>query len=192
MCRPNRQFMIMLLLFVAAGGRVSAQGSLPSGWSDGDIGSVGTAGTSSYSNNAFTVKGAGSTIGGTADSFHFVYQSLSGDGVIVGRIASFQGGWASQAGVMVRETLNAGSTNVFMSVQTLSTPNLELFFRASTGASTSNPSYLTVTALPYWLEVVRSGNTFSTFYSIDGLNWAQLGASQTISMAQSVYIGFAV
>src|SRR6266436_4852257 len=33
--------------------------SLPSGWSDGDIGTVGIAGSASYSNGTFTVNGAG-------------------------------------------------------------------------------------------------------------------------------------
>ena len=33
---------------------------LPSGWSDGDVGSVGVAGTATYANGVFTVEGAGS------------------------------------------------------------------------------------------------------------------------------------
>ena len=56
---------------------------LPTGWLDGDVGSVGTAGTATYSNGTFTVQGAGSQIYGSADAFHFAYQPLSGDGSIV-------------------------------------------------------------------------------------------------------------
>jgi RHS repeat-associated protein len=193
MMRSYRISLLVITLvspFLAAS-QLSAQ-AIPSGWSDGDIGSVGLAGSSSYANNVFTVSGAGSTIGGTADSFHFAYQSLSGDGTIVGRVVSFSGAWADQAGVMIRETLNAGSANVFMCVQTTSAPYLELWDRPSTGANTVNPSYLAVTALPYWLKLVRSGNTFTSFYSIDGLNWVQLSTSQTVSMAQNVYIGLGV
>src|SRR5580658_3210132 len=33
---------------------------------------------------------------------------------------------------------------------------------------------------------------FSSFVSSDGVNWVQLGTSQTISMAQNVYVGLAV
>ena len=67
-----------------------------------------------YASGTFTVSGAGSQIYGTADSFHFVYQPVSGDGTIVARVASVQGtSTASEAiGLMVRETLSAGSTNI--------------------------------------------------------------------------------
>jgi hypothetical protein len=53
------------------------------------------------------------------------------------------------------------------------------------------PASLGVT-LPYWVKVSRSGSTFSSFISSDGVNWVQLGTSQTISMAQNVYVGLAI
>jgi hypothetical protein len=46
--------------------------------------------------------------------------------------------------------------------------------------------------LPYWVRAVRSGNTFTAFASLDGVNWVQMGSSQTITMAQNVYVGLAV
>src|SRR6266404_8929863 len=99
------------VLILLGSGAAYAQ-SLPSGWSDGDIGSVGLAGSATYSNNVFTVRGAGAQIYGTADAFHFVYQPLSVDGTIIARLVSLQGGSGYVApGVMVRETLNVGSTN---------------------------------------------------------------------------------
>jgi hypothetical protein len=42
------------------------------------------------------------------------------------------------------------------------------------------------------MKVTRSGSTFSSYASLDGVTWMQLGASQSISMAQSVYVGLAV
>src|SRR6266852_4441492 len=86
--------------------------TLPSVWTDGDIGAPGVAGSASYANNVFTVNGAGAQIYGTADAFHFVYQPLSGDGTIIARLVSLQGGSGYvSAGVMIREGLSAGSTN---------------------------------------------------------------------------------
>ncbi|HXJ06572.1 MAG TPA: hypothetical protein VNH65_15820, partial [Candidatus Acidoferrum sp.] len=41
-------------------------------------------------------------------------------------------------------------------------------------------------------KVSRSGNTFSSYTSPDGVNWTQRGTSQTINMAQNVYVGLAV
>jgi hypothetical protein len=49
-----------------------------------------------------------------------------------------------------------------------------------------------VVTLPYWVKLVRSGSTFTGFASPDGVNWAQVGASQSINMAPNVYVGLAV
>jgi hypothetical protein len=49
-----------------------------------------------------------------------------------------------------------------------------------------------VSGLPYWVKLVRSGSTFSSYASANGVNWVQVGTSRTISMAQNVYFGLAV
>src|SRR2546425_1000790 len=60
---------------------------LPSGWLDQDVGQVGVAGSATYSNGVFTVKGAGlGTFSTSTDGIHFAYQTLSGDGTIVARV----------------------------------------------------------------------------------------------------------
>ena len=40
--------------------------------------------------------------------------------------------------------------------------------------------------------VVRNGSTFSSYIALDGVSWVQVGTSQTISMAQNVYVGLGV
>ena len=56
------------------------------------VGTVGVAGSASYSNGTFAVTGAGlGTMITTSDGFHFVYQPLNGDGSIVARVVSVQG-----------------------------------------------------------------------------------------------------
>src|SRR4029077_15348452 len=47
-------------------------------------------------------------------------------------------------------------------------------------------------SLPYWIQLVRSGSTFAGYSSLDGVNWTQIGPSQTINMAQNVYVGVAI
>jgi regulation of enolase protein 1 (concanavalin A-like superfamily) len=164
--------------------------TLPSVWTDGDIGSVGLAGNAGYANDVFTVKGAGAQIYGTADAFHFVYQPLSGDGTILARLVGLQGGSGYVSpGVMIRETLNAGATNAG-SVDWAGYGAIYFEVRTSTGGSTSLSGGVNAT-LPYWVKVSRSGSTFSSYTSLDGVNWTQRG-SQTISMAQTVYVGLAV
>ena len=165
--------------------------TLPSGWADGDIGSVGPAGSASYANGTFTVNASGSYIWGTADGFNFAYQPLQGDGTMVARLVSVHGGASSEsAGVMIRETLTAGSTNAY----TAFSSGALMYFdeRASTGGNTTSQSSSGSVTLPYWVKLVRSGNTFNGYISPDGVNWVQVGTTQTVTMAQGVYIGLAV
>jgi len=162
---------------------------LPSVWSDGDIGSVGVAGSASYSNGTFAVSGAGSgTMITSADSFHFVYQPLNGDGTIVARVLSVQGSSAAQAGIMIREMLSPGANHLYLFDYS---SQLLLTERTTTGTSSSYQSVGSLT-LPYWIKLARAGNMFTMYGSADGVNWVQLGTSQTVSMAASVYVGLAV
>jgi YD repeat-containing protein len=159
---------------------------LTSGWLDRDVGPVGLAGSASYANGAFTINGAGNGIGGTSNWFHFVYQPLTGDGTIVGRVVSSTGA-STQAGVMVSETLDGGSANVLTVMSGCSSQRF--FYRTVVGQNETGLSQNA--ACPNWVKVVRTGNTFGGYVSYDGLNWSQIG-SQTITMAQNVYVGLMV
>jgi regulation of enolase protein 1 (concanavalin A-like superfamily) len=184
--RRWKSLLALTVLLVVSSGPLFAQNSLPTGWTDGDIGSVGVAGSATFASGVFTVQGAGNTLGVSADGFHFVYQALSGNGTIVARVASTSSTYA-QVGVMIRETLTAGSNHMFMGDYEGTIYDI---YRTTTGSASSYGTGGAGT-LPYWVEVVRSGNTFTGYRSADGVNWVQV-ASETITMAQDVYIGLAV
>jgi hypothetical protein len=166
--------------------------SLPSPWLDQDLGSVGVAGEANYNNGTFTVNGAGAQIYGTADAFHFVYQPLNGDGTIIARLVGISGGVSNAAvGVMIRNTLDAASANA----KTADWPAFHgIFFdlRSVSGGSTTEPGSQSGATAPYWIKISRSGNSFSSYTSPDGVTWTQLSTSQSITMNSSVYIGLAV
>src|SRR5205823_1686575 len=164
---------------------------LPNGWLDQDVGQVNTAGTASYTNGTFTLTASGQWIWSTADGMHFAYQPLTGDGTIVARVVSAQGSQSPEAGVMIRETLDANSTHAFVAYQPNPGPLMYLYDRPTTGGTT-NLANTGIGALPYWVKLVRSGSSFSGYISSDGVNWLQLGATQNITMAQNVYAGLAV
>ena len=132
------------------------------------------------------MRGSGNDIWGTSDAFRYVYHPLTGDGQIVARVASLQNTspWA-KGGVMIRETLAANSRHAMMDI----TPGngSEFSRRLAPGGSTTVTAGPVVTA-PYWVKLVRSGNSFSGYVSSDGVNFVLVGSS-TISMASSVYIG---
>ncbi|MEO8433164.1 MAG: Ig-like domain-containing protein, partial [Acidobacteriota bacterium] len=164
-------------------------GSLPAPWVSQDIGSVGIAGSATYSGSTFTVKGAGADITSGSDSFQFVSQPLSGDGQIVARVVSVTNTdpWA-KVGVMIRETKTAGSSYAMMTV----TSGLGLtFMRGKPTGGGFTRTALTPGAAPYWVKLVRAGNTFTAYQSTTGASWTLVG-SDTIPMAANVFVGLAV
>jgi regulation of enolase protein 1 (concanavalin A-like superfamily) len=171
----------------------SASTALPSPWQAQDIGSVGVAGTSTYSGGTFTVNGSGADIWGSADSFRYVYQALSGDGQIVARVTGVQNtNGSAKAGVMIRESLTDNSAHVVLDLNpTIGGATTEFMKRASTGANASFIAGGGNVLLPQWLKLVRTGNTFDSYLSSDGTNWTLLG-STTVSMNSNVYIGLVV
>ena len=155
-----------------------------------DIGSPTLAGSSTYSNGTYTLDGAGTDIWGTSDQFRFTYKAMTGDITIVALVTGVEATdvWA-KAGVMIRESTAAGARYACLAV----TPSSGITFqrRTATGGSSASTVDTGFTA-PYWVKVVRSGNNFSAYRSADGLSWTQVGTTQTITMASTVYVGLAV
>jgi hypothetical protein len=167
--------------------------TLPSGWTSQDIGPGGTGTGSSYSSGTYTVSGTGCCLWNSTDSFQFAYQTLTGDGTIIARIASttnFAFGWTTMAGVMIRETLDPGSAYSFMGLEA-GGYGADFQARTTTFASTGNGTGPAVSA-PYWVKLVRSVNSFTGYVSADGNTWTQVGGTYTVPMAGTVYVGLAV
>ena len=167
---------------------VPTPGALPSGWQSQDIGSVGLPGSASYGNNTFSLTASGGDIWNSADQFRFAYQQLTGDGSIVARVTSFSNSNPyAKIGVMIRDSLDASAANVM----TYYSPSGDTTYESRTtdNGNTNHPNAIQRTA-PYWVKLVRSGNTFTGYNSPDGQNWTQQG-SDTISMPGTVYIGLA-
>lgn len=170
----------------------SAEASVnpPYPWQSQNLGSVGVAGSVNFSNGVFSVGGSGADIWGTTDAFRFVYLPVNGNCTVTARVLSVPNtdGWA-KAGVMIRASLTANAANAFIAVSPGNGVTWQ--YRTSAGASTGNNATGALIA-PYWVRLVRSGNTFTAYRSPDGATWTQQGSSQTISMGTTVYVGLAV
>ena len=110
-CLDRHAIHLIVAFAMLLPGSAAAQ-TLPPGWTHSDVGSPTVPGYATHASGTFTVSGAGAGIGDTADQFTFLYRMLSGDGTVVAHIASLQNtNPSAKAGVMIRETLSAGSRN---------------------------------------------------------------------------------
>ncbi|MBE0534326.1 MAG: lamin tail domain-containing protein [Phycisphaerae bacterium] len=156
-----------------------------------DIGGVTAAGSLRVNGGTYTVRANGSDIWGSADEFHYVYVPLAGDGEMSARVANLHAtdSW-TKAGVMIRATLNPGSTYAYMCVTGWNGAAFQWRPTANSGNGLGNMMSGGIMA-PYWVRIVRKGNTFKAYHSPDGQNWRHQGDT-TIPMPANVYMGLAV
>jgi len=184
-------------VLIAALALKTAVAALPSGWGDTDVGSPGIAGAASYSNGVWTVAGGGTDIWDTSDQFNFLTNSLNGDGAVIARVTSQTDTdpWA-QAGIMIRNDISADAPEVSLSItpgNTTDGPGNYIGFRTRyTAGATTYQTFLTGLAEPEYVRLSRSGSILTASYSSDGVNWTQLGMTQTVSMGTTVLAGLCV
>jgi hypothetical protein len=146
----------------------------------------------------YTMTATGTDIWGVADEFHYAFKTLTGVGTIEAQVLSIDDTdpWA-KAGVMIRETLQAGSKFAAVYI----TPGSGCRFQGRTDTDTDATSDTDVatteqTAItaPYWIKLERdfAGN-FRGYYSSDGATWKSMSWNpHNIAMNSDVYIGLAV
>ena len=178
--------LISFVLVLSLVGNASA--ALPPGWLNQDIGTTG--GSADESGGVWTINGDGADIWDNADHFHFVYQFLEGDGEMTARVTDVGTGsnnWA-KAGVMIRETLEPGSTHAMQIITPGEGAGVGFQWRPNGATSAWTGSTEPVVSPPYWVRVRRTGDLFEGFHSPDGITWEKEG-DITISMVSNVYIG---
>jgi hypothetical protein len=168
---------------------------VPPPWTQTSIGYP-QAGSATFSGGVYSVRGNGSTIGGTWDKFHYVSQPLNGNGEISARVVSFttaaaRGG--TKYGLMIREDLTVWKAGKNVMVAFNPAGNIVFQYRTADGAATSNTTVSTGITLPTWLRLQRAANVFTAYTSPTGAagSWTTAG-SVTITMATNAQIGLAV
>lgn len=160
-------------------------------WFRGYPGSVG--GFTEAPVGTYTMTASGADITGTADQFHFAYKMLNGPGSIVARVNSVQNtnAWA-KAGVMIRETLDAGAKHAFASVTPENGVTSE--GRTAVDGTSFSANQAGITA-PHWVKLERdSSGNFTVSHSANGTTWEAVANSvpTNIPMTSDVYIGLAL
>lgn len=171
----------------------TTKGILPTGWSEAFVGHTQRNGVGAQAaEGSFRLLASGRDIaegGQMIDNFQFAYRNLQGDGEILARVDAMTVNTREpKVGVMLRETLEAGARNAAVLISPAN--GIRFSSRAEAGGksvtSAANPK-----RAPYWVRLVRKGNTFSGFMSENGRVWEAVGAPVEIPMAGRITIGLA-
>jgi len=191
---------ILLLLLILISCNLHAQEGLPPGWHTTDIGSLSVPGSSEYDSDAdiFTLEGTGDQIF-RPDNLHFAYTIQTGNFEII-TLVSFITGMGTdgydvspfeEAGVMVREDLGPFSKTYYLSVKG-GDGGIRYYVRNDEDLDKSNHpgEGARDIAVPAWLKIKRIGNSFDSYYSLDGVNWTYSpDATMNIPMNSTCYVG---
>ncbi len=153
----------------------------------------------------YTMTATGTDIWNQADEFHFACKILTGPGSIIARVESVEqtDPWA-KAGVMIRETLDAGSKFAAVYITPTNddgsaTNGCRFQARTETDeAATSDSSEATdeqiAIVAPYWVKLERDvSSNFRGYYSSNGSTWIPMSWNpQMITMSSNVYAGLAL
>lgn len=187
-----------LYLFVPAANRNSVidvddcllAEALPAGWTGVDIGTAAIAGESGRRGARWVLRGAGTDIWSTADSFRFVHSTLTGDGTVTARLRSQETGkTVSKLGVMMRAGTAANAAHVHLGWRA---DDLMETIRRTAAGGTSSATHSAAGVREPWVRIRRLGDTFTPAYSADGMTWTPLGAVQTIVMPAAIPVGLSL
>lgn len=170
---------------------VSADPTCPSPWTCTDIGNPTPSGSQIYNNGTWQISGGGPLFEQTGEQDRFVSQPLIGDGSISGHVISqaftttISSNYNARAGLMWRETTANPSDEALADFYSIyATPGNGLMLKYRDKALQSGDQVVQLRpwpdTMPLYFKVTRSGDTFASYLSHDGVNWAFIPESAFI------------
>jgi fibronectin type 3 domain-containing protein len=166
--------------------------TLPTPWTDVDVGPAVSASSATLVSGTFTVKAGGGTFGGTTEGFHLVYVPMAGDGTLTAKISSQTGSnTSSRAGIVLRDSFLQNAEMGAMLLQKSSSTKYTANFQYCGGdggsvTTSGGPGNLTE---PYWVRLVRTDLTITGSISPDGVTWTQVGSYSYSALPYVCYAG---
>jgi hypothetical protein len=194
----NKTLRALCLVVVAAGlATASAWAQVP-GLQNQDVGNPGVdpalAGSTTFADGKYTIRGGGSDIWNTADGFHYAFIGVTGDFDYVVKVESLEGpdNW-TKAELMAREVdtlfglMPTGSDRHISTMTTRAAGQNEVALQWRSNANGSGSAWpndigistpLRQPTYPNtWLRLERVGSKFWGYASSDGTSWVQLRGS---------------
>jgi len=135
---------------------------LPSGWASGDIGSA--EGCTQNISGSLALLGSGA-VGGSDDTFHWVYKSMSGDFTMIAKIANLPEVGGMRSGIMIRS--NTGSNTQFYTLIQDGNANVGELKRDTNGGNGELYSFAGSAVNQTWIKIVKTGTTIKGYHSTD-------------------------
>jgi len=169
-----------------------------------DVGGPRFPGVTVKTGTGYDLTGGGADIWGPLDQFHFAHLIHHGDFDFQFRVEALGESHAyTKAGIMVRESLEAGAVHVFHLVFPDNRPRnnnsggYEAQTRASTGEACTavypplkgiGPVEFPVDYPHVWLRLTRKGNYWTAWSGNDGMAW-KVYAQLSLTLPVQVYLG---
>jgi len=180
---------------------------LPEGWQQQDIGHMAVTGATSFDGETFLVVGGGNGIGSLADSFHYTYKTLpgNGDGEITARFVPQPSSQFSSMGLMFRSGVATDAPFAALLIYPQKTEQVEApvwqvrLLQRATAAGALQPAIpLQQPAVSWsrltgyiWLRLQKKGNACNAFISYNGTEWSPAG-SVKINLGKQILVGIRV
>jgi hypothetical protein len=147
-------------------------GAYAADWTSEDIGTAGGSDDYDGKTGEWTINADGHDIWGNSDGLRFIYQEVSGDFEISCQVLSIENtnAWA-KGGVMVRSSPTAPAAYAFSFVTVGNGTSLQ--WRLADGDRAWPDGSGIAGQAPYYVKLVREGNTFFGFRSQDGEEWEE-------------------
>jgi len=175
-------------------GEFQPPGLCPAGWNCADIGQVAPGpGGQNLSGGTWTVTGGGGDIWGLSDSFHYAWQPMAADGTVSAKVTSQTASDPSaKGGVMLRASSDPGAP--YYAVYLTPGNGILVQSRDAAGNNAVQEASLPGVTAPVYLQVTRTGTTFTAATSTDGVTWTPIpGSSATLAnLSGPVLEGLAV
>jgi len=170
--------------------RKATQTALPTPWQKVAIGSVNSSDFTANSGNNYFLETYENNVGGSADNFTYLYQTINGDGTYIVHLADYNTIQNSRVGLMIRESLQPDAA--YSAITKFNLGGAVVQQRTSAGGVTKdNPNDIGEIhryALHNWLKIVRTGDHIQSYTSKNGSNWYLMG-DQTIALPTQAYVG---
>ena len=154
-------------------------------WVESDVGSPSLAGhAADNGSGVFTLIGGGTGIAGGSDQAQFAYLSLPGNNsAIEAQVATVgNADRTSEAGIAYRTDTSTGAANVTLAI----TPNNGLVYSYRVAANGNTVTTTLPRVIPGdYLKVVRNGNIYTGYYSLNGTTWIQVGSPANVAMGNA-------